>query len=248
VHIDAAAMLGVTGFILGCALFWLQYFDLKDAIAPEPRTRLVMAFVLGIAAGLMAFGVYGVAPLLGLPTDPGDTPREAALYCFGVVGPLEEGMKFLVARVVVFRWKHFDEPVDGIVYGCAVALGFAALENFVFIPTLPLVEQLARAVASPLTHSLWAAIWGIGCSRALLGRRGPAYRIAWQTGTLALSMALHGLYDYVIVAHGATLVASAIALVVWAYVIWHARRVVKAQRAAARGGDRATSDRSGPRR
>ncbi len=253
---DASTMLGITGFTLAAALFWLQYFDLKDAIRPEPRALLVTAFALGVAAALMALGLYGLAAALGLPAGPGATLGGTAFFCFALVGPIEEGTKFLVARAVVFRWREFDEPIDGIVYGCAVALGFATIENLVYAPMLSTVEQIARAVVSPLTHSLWACVWGIGCARALL-REQPAWlRRTWQAGTLLLAMALHAAYDYVILGHGATLAASGLTLLVWSYVIWHARHVVRVHARAfpheAGAGDAAddevTSDPSGPRR
>ena len=46
-----------------------------------------------------------------------------------VVGLAEEGSKFLGAWSLAGHRREFDEPVDGVIYGCAAALGFAAVEN-----------------------------------------------------------------------------------------------------------------------
>ncbi len=218
---------GVLGLVLASSLLWLQYFDLKDSVKPEPRSHLLGAFVLGVLAAGLALGAYECAFALGAPVIPPPGTAGVAVFCFVLVGPIEEGAKFLVARSIVFRWEAFDERVDGIVYGAAVALGFASVENFIYFPMLDPIESLARTIASPLTHSLFAAVWGVGCSRALLMERGPGSRFAWQAGSLLLAMALHGLYDFVLLAWDATFAASGIVLVLWSGVIWRARKLAK---------------------
>lgn len=223
----AAFLLRGLGFAFGGALFWLMYFDLKDRLKPEPRRLLVLAFVLGNLSALLGLGVYRVAAWLGLPDAPGSGSLEILVYCLALVGPIEEGVKFLVARTLVFRWRHFDEPIDGLVYASAVAIGFASLENVLYLPYLNWPEQLARALASPLTHSLFAAVWGFGVSRARFYARTRVGRFLWQVLTLLLSMGLHGLYDFFLLALNATFLASGIALVLWTFLIVHARRLIR---------------------
>jgi len=212
------------GFVAGGALFWLMYFDIKDRLRPEPRRLLVLAFVLGGGSAFLGIASYRLAAWCGW-ADPGTTRLSILLYCLLLVGPIEEGVKFLVARGLIFRWKQFDEPIDGLIYAAAVAIGFASVENLLYLPYLHWTEQLARALASPLTHSLFSAIWGFGTARAFFESRTRTSRLLWQALPLVLAMAVHGLYDYVLLAHGATFVSSGVALVLWVMLIVYARRM-----------------------
>ena len=66
---------------------------------------------------------------LGVPDIQfGERPWTAA-YCFLIVGPVEEGDKVLLPYLIVFRWRQFDEPIDGFEYAAAISLGFASVEN-----------------------------------------------------------------------------------------------------------------------
>jgi RsiW-degrading membrane proteinase PrsW (M82 family) len=223
----AALYIRGLGFVAGGALFWLMYFDVKDRLRPEPRRLLVLAFLIGGGSAFVGVALYRLAAWSGLPGDPGTTQLSILLYCLLLVGPIEEGVKFLGARALVFRWKQFDEPIDGLVYAGAVAIGFASVENVVYLPYLHWPEQLARALASPLTHSLFSALWGFGTARAFFESRTRTSRLLWQALPLVLAMVVHGLYDYVLLAHDATFVASAVALVLWIILIVYARRATR---------------------
>jgi len=213
--------------VAGGAVFWLIYFDLKDRLKPEPRRLLLLAFLLGGLAALLGLAAYRLAEWLGAPVSPGESQSEILLYCLALVGPIEEGAKFLVARALIFRWKQFDEPIDGLIYASAVAVGFAAVENLLYLPHLDWPEQLARALTSPLTHSLFAAIWGLGLIHARLHAPTRGARFLLQALPLAASMLLHGFYDFLVIGPGATLPASGIVLVLWLWMIVWARSVVR---------------------
>ncbi|MBI1175959.1 PrsW family intramembrane metalloprotease [bacterium] len=216
----------IAGMLLAAALFWLQYIDLKDRLRPEPRRRLVGAFVLGIIACALALGAFWLTDVLGFPEfDEGDSGW-LATYCFLVIGPVEEGAKLLVALLIAFRWKEFDEPIDGLVYAAAIALGFATLENFIHLPGLPLGQQLGRAFALPFTHTLFAGVWGLAIAHARFRIRGRWQRTWLQIGAVMAAMGLHGLYDWLIFAHRATGKVSALVFVLWAMMIWQARKAV----------------------
>ena len=214
------------GMVAGSSLFWMQYVDLKDHIKPEPRRRLITAFLLGLPACGLAILVFTILERFGLPgVDSGGVPWTAA-FCFLLIGPIEEGVKVLVAYLFVFRWSEFDEPIDGFVYASAISLGFASLENLYNLPNLPLWEQLARTAALPLTHTLFAAVWGFGIAHARVCVP-PGRRLKWEVGTVALAMFLHGLYDFLLFAYQANLITSDLILVIWGCVIYRARVIAK---------------------
>jgi RsiW-degrading membrane proteinase PrsW (M82 family) len=223
--VDTYLLRGV-GFAAGGALFWLLYFDLKDRLQPEPRRLLVVAFLLGFVAAGLGLGLYRLTALAGLPDYPDPSTRSILFYTMVLVGPIEEGAKFLVARVVIFRWKQFDEPIDGLIYSSAVAIGFASLESLLYAPHAGWPELLARAITAPLSHWLFAAPWGFGLAHARLAVRSPAGRLLWQVLPLLGAMLLHGFYDFALLAWDATWLAAGLALVLWLAIMVHARRLL----------------------
>ena len=235
--IDFLQQPGTDGWVLICmvlasAVFWMQYVDVKDRFYPEPRTRLLMAFGLGVVAAAGALGVFSLLDWLGVPPLWSRGTGWTTAYCLGLIGPVEEGAKLAVAWWIVFRWPEFDEPLDGFVYAAAISLGFASLENLLHLPGLSLGEQLARTATLPLTHTLFAAVWGLGIARARMMME-PGWRSRlWQIGSVVLAMLLHGVYDLLIFVWQATLLTSGIALVLWIFVIWRAHTLVHEPRKA----------------
>lgn len=218
-NLEGSEILPTLGFVAAGSLLWLEYWYVKDHRRPEPRSRLVLAFLAGMASAGVALGLYAAAGALGAPANPGSSRGAIAAYCFGVVGPVEEIAKFLVARAIVFRWKVFDERVDGFVYASAVALGFAAVENFLYLPHMMLTDQIVRTLCAPLVHTLFAASWGYGTAHALLEVPTRAGRWAWQAGTVGLAAAVHGAYDFALYAGASALAVAGIVLVLWVSVI-----------------------------
>jgi len=215
------------GWILISALLWMYYVQLKDLHQPEPRRRLLFAFILGmVACGLAMLG-FILVEAAGFPDVKFNEGPWTAVFCFVFVGPIEEGSKVLLAYLFVFRWREFDEPMDGFVYAAAIALGFATVENLFHVSGLDWQQQLARTVTLPITHTLFSSIWGFGIAYARLCLPRSTRRTLWQVGSIALGMSLHGLYDFLLLAYQATLVTSGMALAIWVFVIWRAHVLAK---------------------
>jgi RsiW-degrading membrane proteinase PrsW (M82 family) len=96
----------ILGLILASGLLWMLYVRSKDRHQPEPSRRLLFAFVLGIGAFWLSLLGYFAVESLGVPDIKFNERHWTAVYCFGIVGPLEEGAKVLVAYPVVFRWRE----------------------------------------------------------------------------------------------------------------------------------------------
>jgi RsiW-degrading membrane proteinase PrsW (M82 family) len=213
----------MSGLILASAMLWMTYVQYKDRHQPEPRRRLLQAFGLGIGAwGLSVLG-FAALEALGVPDVKFNERPWTAFYCFGIVGPLEEGAKVLAAYLFVFRWREFDEPMDGFVYASALALGFASAENLTTTAGDGWRDQLALIVALPITHVLFSAIWGFGIAHARFSVAPPLPRVLWQIGSIALGMLAHGLYDFLIFAYQATCFTGGLALGLWVFLIWRAQ-------------------------
>jgi RsiW-degrading membrane proteinase PrsW (M82 family) len=171
-------------------VFWLWYFYQKDRYEPEPLSWILVVYLLGIAVTLPVGLVEGVAALF-LPSF---------LITVLVAPIVEEAGKFLVVRRTVYETAEFDEPVDGMVYAAAAGLGFATLENIIYVfaaletsVSFALQTGLVRALLSVPGHVLFSAMWGYSLGRAkFLPEAGRSRVIA---AGLLLAMASHALFN-----------------------------------------------------
>ena len=195
------------------AVFWLWYFYVKDRYAPEPRSWILRIFVLGM---LSTIPIAIIEALIG-----GLFPSE--FFTAVVVAPVvEECGKFLVVFLFVFRRPVFDEPIDGIVYAVAAALGFAALENFVYLfaaysetLVLPLELSVLRAVLSVPGHALMSSMWGYSLGQSLVTPHPRAQRLIWHG--LALAILLHAAFNFLV---GAGAVGATVLILVLVPGMW----------------------------
>ena len=100
------------------------------------------------------------------------------------------------------------------------------MENFIHLPGMPLGEQLGRSFALPFTHAMFAAIWGLGIAHARFHISTRWKRTWFQIASVVLSIFLHGLYDWLIFAHEASMEIGVLMFVIWAVVIGRARTLV----------------------
>ena len=181
-------------------LYWLWFFYRRDK-NPEPLGLFFKVYVLG---ALMIFPTLVImSPTTGL-----------GIYRLTIITPIvEETLKFMVVLIVVYRHREFDEPMDGLVYAAASALGFATLENVMYmfrmhpegmeIPMDALILPDAvkdtawiRALATVPAHVLFGAFWGYALSVARFsGTRRPGTVIALG---LLFSYIHHGLFNLIV--------------------------------------------------
>src|ERR1700693_467408 len=122
---------------------------------PEPPKLVLMSVVLG-ALSTAAAAVLELWLQQHLPFSPN---RWLASYEFAlwVAAIPEETLKIGIIAAVALRSREFDEPMDGIVYGTAVGLGFAAVENFLYVrgnANLALVAGLRGIMSVPFHGAL----------------------------------------------------------------------------------------------
>lgn len=211
----------VLAAVIGPAVFWIGYFYFKDRRRPEPIAHLFEAFGLGFLAAFFCFLAYGLLPRIGIPGSfhtvvaAGD-PLTLLLYSVGVVGLLEETFKFIPFALVILRLRAFDEKIDGVIYAAAIAVGFASFENIGYLPFMKGWELVGRAVASPLTHTIFASIWGymVGVAK-IKGKSlvGPA------AAGVALSAIVHGLFNFLTISPSLRGLSALLILVIWIWVI-----------------------------
>lgn len=175
-------------------LFWLWIFLRLDKYRPEPRRLIVVTFLFGCLSTIPAAileGIFGVGQLL--ESDPDLITIATGMLL--VVGPIEEICKFSVVRLVPYRSLYFDEPMDGLVYGAAASLGFASLENLVYVLSYGPEVMFFRAPISTLGHLTFGSIWGYALGQHHSSGGG---KIELVIGGLALAAVIHALFNIMV--------------------------------------------------
>ena len=174
---------------LAPALLLVRYFQSRDAF-PEPPKVVRRTFWLGVLSLIPVILLVLVTRAL-LP--PPGNPWLLGLYQAFVEAAIpEELMKFAVLYLYCLKQSAFDEPMDGLVYGATASLGFAALENVLYVANGGLAVAALRAVTAVPGHALLGAVMGYFVALYVFQ---PERRGLYLTLALAVPMVLHGLYD-----------------------------------------------------
>lgn len=184
------------------ALVLAGYFWYGDPTTREPLVGLAVTFLLGVAFASIAGVVNSLAqPFFQLFGAVGVT-----LFYFLIVGPIEETVKWLAVRVYAYRTDAFRTVVDGVVYGAMAGVGFAAIENLLYIlmfsvemTTAGFAVQQDQAVAiatqrafvgpGHVIFSAWAGFY-LGLAKFNQSKRGPIV-----VKGLLIAAFIHALYN-----------------------------------------------------
>lgn len=198
----------VLGGILPTFL-WL-YFWTKQASGHEPRGLIALSFIIGAIVVPITIPVQHIA---------NDYFGRWEWFVFIAAG-IEELLKFLVMRMVVMRSDLIKQPADYTTYMIAAALGFAALENSLYMlkPLLANNIELAintgnmRFLGSTVIHAVSSASFGlwVGLSYCSNGFN----RLISAVIGLATAITLHGIFNYFIMDSSKTVVTTTI-IVAW---------------------------------
>ncbi|HEY3806333.1 MAG TPA: PrsW family intramembrane metalloprotease [Kofleriaceae bacterium] len=186
--------IAASGAIPALVAMWLV--DRLDAKRPEPpRLRRLVAFggMLSVLPAIVLELVLGKT--IGAAVAPTTTYQGATFQAFIVAAFVEEACKLAVVYWLVWRRPEFDERMDGIVYASRAGLGFALVENVLYLLNQQsLGGQLAlwvtRAVLVVPGHAMWTGMAG-----AMIARRRFDGRGLGLVGGYLLAVAFHGAYD-----------------------------------------------------
>jgi RsiW-degrading membrane proteinase PrsW (M82 family) len=172
------------------SLILLAFFYFRDSF-PEPPRVVLATFLLGVIA---------VAPIWGyiefhhyLFGEIGFEPRPKALYRAFVLAALpEELCKFAILMLYVRRHSAFDEPMDGLVYGAAASLGFATLENLIYVESGGWTTAIARATTAVPLHATLGVVMGSYIAKAHFR---PDRHLSLWLRALLYALIFHGVYN-----------------------------------------------------
>lgn len=195
-------MLLAIAFILGVlpSLVWLIYYLQSDA-HPEPKSIILEVFILGMISGGAAAGFQFLLNYL-VSFDEG---IKATITIFPIVmvagwAFIEEYVKYLAAKIRILHDAAFDEPTDAMIYLISAGLGFAAIENILFIaPAIfqgldqALMHLFLRFITATQLHALASGIIGFFFALAIIYHS----RLFLLAGFI-LGVGLHTVYNYFI--------------------------------------------------
>jgi RsiW-degrading membrane proteinase PrsW (M82 family) len=170
---------------------WYRYLTWLDTFEREGRAWELGVFLLGCVATPLTFplGAWVISSLdLALYVSFwGDL-----LYCVIGIGLVEETVKLLPLLAIVLFTRQANEPFDLILYGSISALGFAFIENTLYLSDTGLFAVGGRAIMASVAHMFFTSI--IAYTMALARHRGAPLLPAVLLG-LVLASAAHGFYN-----------------------------------------------------
>ena len=180
-------------------LIYIYHVDRKS---PEPASQLFKAFFYGTLC--VPITMFLVIPMefIGMFSSAPATVYEAITVSFIGAAIPEECIKLLMLWLLLRKNRHFDERLDGIVYAASVSLGFAAIENILYLfdnQDSFIAVGITRGILSIPLHFSCGVLMGYFYSLTKFCKKAKA------TNRLLIFIApmlVHGIYDSILFSIG----------------------------------------------
>ncbi len=177
------------------SMLWLWFWLKEDKKKPEPTGLIIMSFIAGMTAVIIVFPLEKIA--FSLFSD-----QITLLTSWSII---EETIKFSAIFIVALQSKYFDEPIDALIYMITVALGFAALENSLFLidPLMnggvikSILTGNMRFIGATLLHTVTSATVGIAIGLSFY--KNSTTKIISIVIGLITAIILHTLFNFFII-------------------------------------------------
>lgn len=197
-------------------IFWLWFWLHEDQLHPEPKKYIFYTFIFGIFSAMLVLPAEEfLAKLI-----PG-----TGILAIGVLASAEEIFKYFGAYISSLRKKYMDEPIDAVIYLITAALGFAALENSLFLISalkndLASIDRLAlignmRFIGATLLHTLCSGIIGFFIGFSFF--KSKTVKRTFLFLGIAVAIVLHTLFNFFILKSGNNILI--IFLGIWVAII-----------------------------
>ena len=178
------------------AVLLVVYFYRKDRLKPEPKELITKTFFLGVLSIVPAI-ILELMLQLWFSALASYPYVFAFIRAFIVAALVEELLKFTVVRFYVYKKEAFDEVMDGIVYTVVAGLGFACLENIMYVMKTNMFVAVVRAFTAVPMHAFAAGIMGYYIGKARFAGSKSEEGGFIRKGIL-LAVLIHGLYDFLL--------------------------------------------------
>ena len=190
-------------FLILCAVLpaavLMAYIYKKDKLEKESPAILKKLVLFGIVSTLPAIVIEAVgSSVLAAVYETNSLPY-AVLMNFLVIAGAEEGSKFFFLKRKSWNAPDFNCQFDGVVYSVFVSLGFALLENIMYVLQYGFSTAVARAVLSVPGHACFGVFMGAFYGMAKRYETGycPQNCQNCLRRSVLIPMLLHGIYDFI---------------------------------------------------
>ncbi len=175
------------GLAISIYIFW------KDKFEKEPKRLLLFSFVLGVLSVIPAIvlEIFSDAAFV----NRGNNIVQTALYAWLGIGLIEEGCKYFFIRLFAYRSKSFNEPFDGITYSVMVAMGFATIENVMYVIDGGYGVGILRMFTAVPAHATFGVMMGY-----YLGLEKVEGKKHFGIIGLLVATTFHAAYDFFLIA------------------------------------------------
>lgn len=189
--------------------FYVYYRDKHER---EPIRLLLKSLGLGC---LIVLPVIFVERYISAQMPELSHSGQASYNAFLVAGFTEEAFKFLAFIFLIWRNKNFNEKFDGIVYAVFISLGFAGIENILYVFNHGEQTGYLRMVISVPAHALFGVTMGyyLGLAKFYKKQRGIHLFRA-----LIYPIVLHGIFDFILMLGNYKLLLLFIPFVIFLYI------------------------------
>lgn len=205
--------------------FLLYFIYKKDKYQPEPKKWLWKGGLYGILAAIMVivFSLFKPEFIVLYPYLEGTVLGALGTSLFDAAIP-EEAAKLFMLWLLIRKNSYFDEHLDGIVYATLIGLGFAGLENIIYVlDSLDNFVAIAitRAIFSVPGHFFFAVVMGYYVSLAYFGNKSKAKKAMYWALAFIVPVILHFIFDAILMSTEAMtelsgmLIVSFIVFCVW---------------------------------
>ena len=178
------------------ALLLVVYYYRQDKRKPEPKGLIVKIFFLGILSIIPAILLeLAVSTLQDLVSW-----WRLGYYLFKafvVAAICEELIKLWVVKTVAYNNVHFDEVMDGVVYTIVASLGFACMENILYVLDRGWTVAVLRAFTAVPMHAVCSGMMGYYIGKAKFTSEKAEESILIKRG-FWIAVGIHGLYDFLL--------------------------------------------------
>lgn len=183
------------------ALVLIFFVYKQDKKEKEPKSLLFKLVLFGFISIIPAliFEIIGGA-IVGIFFDD-NSVAYAFFDCFFVIAVAEEGSKFLMLRLGSWKNRAFNFTFDGIVYAVCTSLGFALLENIMYVLSSGGFSlAVSRAFTAVMAHAVFGVLMGVYYGRARQYQSLGNFQRMRKNFAMAVFIPglLHGLYDFLL--------------------------------------------------
>ena len=189
------------------------YIYSRDIYEKEPLSYLLKALSIG---AIIVLPVVFIEKQLSAPADKLEGISNAAWIAFIVAGLTEEGMKYLAFLLFFWKSSNFNERFDGIVYAVYISLGFAGIENILYVFSGGYSVGIVRALTAVPAHALFGVVMGYYFGLAKFHQK---FRGVYLILAFFLPFVFHGLYDFLLMANSPFFLSIFIPLFIYFWII-----------------------------